>query len=300
MNKKVLWLIGGVSFVLLSIFVVSALLIFSLLLSGYSDNLESHGDIAYIEIVGPIMDSKEIVSQLDKVGKNKHIRGLLLRIDSPGGGVGASQEIYEAVLRVRQKKKVVASMGGVAASGGYYIAIAADKIVANSGTITGSIGVLMDHANVGELLKFLKIDANILTAGKNKDIGSPLRPLSEDDRQLLQSVLDDLHSQFKAAVKKQRKLSDTEIEQVADGRIFTGRQAQKLKLIDQLGNQQAAIDVLKDLANIEGEPDIVHPKKKTLNMLDLLLASDLENKLTTLFYTFRENRLLYMSEGLLL
>lgn len=295
-----LWLIGGLTFAFVSIVIVSAFLIFSLFVGSITSDLERNGDIAYIEILGPIMDSKEIVSQLDKVEKNKHIKGLLLRIDSPGGGVGASQEIYQAVLRVKKKKKVVVSMGGVAASGGYYIAIAADKIVANPGTITGSIGVLMDHANFGDLLKFLKIDANILTAGKLKDVGSPIRSMSDEDRQFLQSVLNDLHVQFKSAVKEQRKLTDAEVDKIAEGQIFTGKQAKALKLVDELGNQQVAIEVLKDLAGIKGEAEIIHPKKKQLNLLDLLLASDLENKLTTLFFTFRENRMLYMTKGLLL
>lgn len=258
--------------------------------------LGARGDLAVVEIKGPIMDSKEIVEQLDRVEKNDHIKGLVLRIDSPGGGVGASQEIYQAVRRVRKDKKVVVSMGGVAASGGYYIAVAADKIVANPGTITGSIGVLMDYTNVERLLDFLKVHAELLTAGKMKDVGSPLKPLSGEDRAFLESILANMHAQFKKAVQDGRGLDDAKMEEIGDGRIFTGQQAKEEGLVDQLGNQQDAVDLAAKLAGIEGEPKLLYPKKKKLDWLELLAEGDYESRILKTLYSITEKRALYLPE----
>jgi protease-4 len=194
---------------------------------------------------------------------------------------------------------VIASMGGVAASGGYYIAVGADKIVANPGTITGSIGVLMDYTNVQELLDFLKIHAEILTAGRLKDVGSPLKPLKPEDRQFLQSILDDMHQQFKKAVQEERKFSPEKIDELADGRIFTGQQALKLGLIDKLGNQQVAIDLAKEMLGLKGEPKILYPKKKKTEILDLLLNGELDTNLLKLLYSFREGHALYLTKGII-
>lgn len=262
------------------------------------ENLTSRGDIAVVEVQGPIVESNDVVDQLDRVEKNENIKGLLLRVDTPGGGVGPSQEIYQSVLRVKKKKKVVVSMGGVAASGGYYIAVAGDKIVANPGTITGSIGVLMDYTNLEELLAYLKIHAELLTAGKLKDVGSPLKPLTPEDRAFLQSILDNMHTQFKKAVQEGRNFSAEKINEIGDGRIFTGQQALKEGLVDKLGNKQDAVDLLAEMLKIKGEPKLLYPKKKKLNVLDLLMEGDLENRLLKLFYSLREGRALYLTKGI--
>lgn len=271
-----------------------------LMVSDSNDGVfQGHGDLAVVTVKGPIMESKEIVDQLDRVEKNDDIKGLVLRIDSPGGGVGASQEIYQAVKRVGKKKKVVASMGGVAASGGYYIAVAADKIVANPGTVTGSIGVLMDYVNVEDLLSFLKLHAELLTAGKLKDVGSPLRPLTPQDRAFLQSLLDNMHAQFLQAVQENRGIDPKKMKELGDGRVFTGQQALEEKLIDKLGNQQVAVDLAAELAGIEGEPKLLYPKKKKPRLLDLLLDGEIESRVISLVYSLREVRAVYLLKGMI-
>lgn len=299
MKQKGYWILGGgiLLFVFSAIFLFIAFLLF--IQSGESV-LDARGDLAIVEIIGPIVKSKKIVEQLDRVEKNKHIKGLILRIDSPGGGVGASQEIYQAVLRIKEKKKVITTMGGVAASGGYYIAVASDKIVANPGTITGSIGILMDYANVENLLAFLKIHAELLTSGKLKDVGSPLKPMTPEDRQFLQSILDNMHSQFKKAVAQGRGFDEATINKLADGRIYTGEQALELGLVDKLGNQQVAIDLAKELLEIKGEPKLLYPKKKKIKLLDLMVNGDLNTLILKLYYSLREGRALYMTKGMFL
>ncbi len=292
MKRKGFWILIG-NLVLLGLSVFLLLLATAIFLG---EDWKS-GDLAVVEIDGPIFESKEILQQLDRVYENDGIKGLILRIDSPGGGVSPSQEIYQGVLRVKEKKKVFVSMGTVAASGGYYIASAADKIVANPGTITGSIGVLMDYANVQELLKFLKIHAEVLTSGAMKDIGSPLRPLKPEERAFLEGILVDMHRQFKEAVMKGRKLSAEQVDQLADGRIFTGEQALKVGLVDKLGSQQTAVDLAKETLGIPGKPKLLYPKKKQ-KLLELLIDGDVENLLLKVIYTLREGRALYWTKGI--
>jgi protease-4 len=290
---KGFWILGG-SLLLLGLSAVCLFVAVLIFLGEGEKGLEAHGDLAVVEIKGPIMTSKEIVEQLDRVEKNDNIKGLILRIDSPGGGVGASQEIYQAVLRIKKDKKVVATMGGVAASGGYYIAVAADKIVANPGTITGSIGVLMDYTNVEQLLDFLKVHAELITAGKMKDVGSPLKPLSEEDRKFLEGILQNMHQQFKKAVQVGRGLDEAKINELADGRIFTGQQALDLGLVDQLGNQQDAIDLAAKMLGIKDKPKLLYPKKKKVDFLDLLMEGDYDSKILQTIYSLSEKRALYM------
>jgi len=298
LRYKGYWILGASVLVLClsGFFLFLAVLLWS---NGSDGVLGGRGDLAVVTVKGPIMESKEIVDQLDRVEKNDHIKGLILRIDSPGGGVGASQEIYQAVLRIRKKKKVIASLGGVAASGGYYIAVAADIIIANPGTITGSIGVLMDYVNVQDLLRFMKLHAELLTAGKLKDVGSPLKPMTEQDREFLQSILNNMHEQFKMAVQENRKIDQKKMDEIADGRIFTGQQALAVNLVDKLGNQQTAIDVAKEMLDIKGEPKLLFPKKKKTKLLDLLISGDLETKIFKWFYLVRERRALYMTKGII-
>ena len=293
MKGKGFWILGGS----LLLFVLSVVCLFLAIVVYFGEGdvgLEAHGDLAVVEVSGPIMSSKEIVEQLDRVEKNDDIKGLILRIDSPGGGVGASQEIYQAVKRIKKDKKVVATMGGVAASGGYYIAVAADKIVANPGTITGSIGVLMDYTNVQQLLDFIKVHAEILTAGKMKDVGSPLKPLSEEDRKFLEDILQNMHQQFKKAVAEGRGLDEAKINELADGRIFTGQQALDLGLVDQLGNQQDAVDLAAKMLGIKGKPKLLYPKKKKVDIIDMLMEGDYDSKILQMIYALSEKRALYM------
>ena len=198
------------------------------------------------------------------------IKAIVLRIDSPGGGVVASQEIFNAVKNAKKEgKKVVASMGSVAASGGYYVAAAADRIVANPGTLTGSIGVKMEFASVEKLLEKIGVKGMVVKAGEYKDIGSPFRDMTEQEQKLLQGVIDDVHSQFIEAVAEGRGLPSTDVKAIADGRIFTGRQALALKLVDEMGDLADSIRVAGRLAGIKGKPNVVE-RKKNIPFLDYL------------------------------
>jgi protease-4 len=230
------------------------------------DNLElSRGDrIAVIRIEGLILDAKDTVAELKRFGESSSVKAIVLRIDSPGGGVVPSQEIHDAVQRVRSKqhKTVVASMGTVAASGGYYIATAADRIVANPGTLTGSIGVIMELVNLEGLLQKVGVESVVVKSGHYKDIGSPFRKMSPDERRLLQALMDDIHNQFIEAVAKGRSLEVAAVRTLADGRILTGRQARDARLVDELGDLEDAVRLAADLAGIEGEPQIIEPKKR--------------------------------------
>lgn len=227
-------------------------------------DLSGEDRIALIRVEGVILDAQQTVGDLKKFGDSPSVKAIVLRIDSPGGGVVPSQEIHDAVMRVRNKqnKAVVASMGTVAASGGYYIAAATDRIIANPGTLTGSIGVIMELANLEGLLKKIGVENVVVKSGRHKDIGSPFRKLSDEDRRILQSVMDDVHTQFIEAVAEGRSLDVSDVQPLADGRIFTGRQAKDIKLVDELGDLEDAIKLAADLAGIEGEPKVVEPRKR--------------------------------------
>ena len=242
-------------------------------------DLSTEDRIALIRVEGVIMDAQSTVGELKRFGENPSVKAIVLRIDSPGGGVVPSQEIHDAVQRVRQKgnKMVIASMGSVAASGGYYIAAATDRIIANPGTLTGSIGVIMETANVEGLLKKIGVEGVVVKSGKFKDVGSPLRKMSDEERALLQSVMDDVHKQFIEAVAAGRALEPTAVQALADGRIFTGRQAKDAKLVDELGDLEDAIQLAAELAGIEGEPKVVEPRRR-FSIRELL-----ESRLSVLF-----------------
>jgi protease IV len=227
-------------------------------------DLSTEDRIALIRVEGVILDSQTTVGELKRYGDNPSIKAIVLRIDSPGGGVVPSQEIHDAVQRVRNKsnKAVIASMGSVAASGGYYIAAATDRIVANPGTLTGSIGVIMETANVEGLLQKLGVEGVVIKSGKFKDVGSPLRKMSDEERGLMQMVMDDVHKQFIEAVAAGRALELTDVQALADGRIFTGRQAKDARLVDELGNLEDAIQLAADVVGIEGEPKVVEPRRR--------------------------------------
>lgn len=220
--------------------------------------------IGLIRVEGVILDAKDTVAELERFGDSSSVKAIVLRIDSPGGGVVPSQEIHDAVQRVRSKHKktVVASMGTVAASGGYYIAAAADRIIANPGTLTGSIGVIMELVNLEGLLKKVGVEGIVVKSGHYKDIGSPFRKMGPDDRRILQAVMDDVHNQFIEAVAEGRSLDVAAVRKLADGRIFTGRQAMNAKLVDELGDLDDAVRIAADLVGIEGEPTVVEPKKR--------------------------------------
>jgi len=218
--------------------------------------------VGVIEIKGLIKSSNPTLNNLIKLGENKHIKAIVLRIDSPGGTVGPSQEIYLEIMRLRRKKPIVASLGSVAASGSYYIASAANKIVASPGTITGSIGVKMEFLNIQQLLNKLGLEPVVIKSGIFKDIGSPTRKMSKEERMLLERVIKDVHTQFVEAIAKGRGLPLDKVEEIADGRIFTGRRAKELGLVDRLGNLQDAIMLAAKLGGIRGKPGTFFLKRK--------------------------------------
>jgi len=226
--------------------------------------------VAVIPLSGLISESGPVIEQLKRFGKDDSVKAIVLRIDSPGGGVGPSQEIYEEVKKVRAKKPVLASMGALAASGGYYIACAAQRVYANPGTMTGSIGVIMPFMNVKDLVEKIGVKGMTVKSGTFKDIGSPLRDMTPLERELLQGVVDNVHLQFVNAVADGRNLDRQDVLQIADGRIFTGEQAKELGLVDVLGNLEDAISDAGKLGKISGEPKVVTPPKKKISFLELL------------------------------
>ncbi len=242
-------------------------------------DLSNDDRIALIRVEGVILDSQTTIGELKRFSENPSVKAIVIRIDSPGGGVVPSQEIYDAVKRVRSKnnKAVIASMGSVAASGGYYIAAATDRIVANPGTLTGSIGVIMETANLEGLLQKIGVEGVVIKSGKYKDVGSPLRKMSADERALLQAVMDDVHKQFIEAVAEGRSLELRAAQALADGRIFTGRQAKEAKLVDELGDLEDAIQLAAEVVGIEGEPKVIEPRRR------FSLREILDSKLSMMF-----------------
>ena len=229
--------------------------------------------VGVIEITGVIADPKQTLAQLKEFRNSDDVRAIVLRINSPGGGVGPSQEIYAEVRKTSRVKKVVASMGAIAASGGYYIAAAADHIIANPGSITGSIGVIMEFANLQELFKKIGVSAFVLKSGEYKDTGFPLREMTAQEKALLQAFIDNVHQQFVAAVADARKIPKERIQAVADGRILSGEQARQLGLLDSLGNLEDAIAMAAKLGGIKGEPSVLYAKERKFSLLEYLLGS---------------------------
>ena len=230
--------------------------------------------IAVVDIKGVITSSRNIIDQIDAYSEDDNVKAIILRINSPGGSVGPSQEIYREVLKAREKKKVIASIGSVGASGGYYVACASDLIVVNPGTITGSIGVVMEFSNVEELLKKIGLRSFVIKSGRHKDIGSPLREMTPEDKSILQGVIDSVHSQFIRAVAEGRNMEERKVRQIADGRIFSGEQARELGLVDRLGSLQDAIEIAAEMVGIKGKPTVIYPRKK-LSLYEMLFKKSL-------------------------
>ncbi len=224
--------------------------------------------IGIVKVEGFIGDVHDIVEQLNQFAKDDNIKAIILRIDSPGGGVASSQEVYATVMDIKKKKKVIASMGSMAASGGYMIACAADKIVANPGTVTGSISAIMHFANAEELLKKVGLKSSVVKSGKYKDIGSPTRDMTTEEKELLQELVDDIYDQFLDMVAQNRNMPKENLKKIADGRVFTGRQAHKLGLVDYLGDVGYAVTLAGEMSGIKGKPEVVYPKKKGSKLWD--------------------------------
>ena len=252
--------------------VALAFLVVNMALSGDRMTLGSlGGHVGLVELTGEIDDSDTVVDQLERLQHDPGVRAIVLRIDSPGGDVAASQEIYEAVRKVREEgKPVVASMAGVAASGAYYVACAADSIVCNPGTLTGSIGVIMSFPNTEELFRKVGVKLEVVKTGKFKDVGSIWRPMTDDERTLLQGVLSNVYDQFVDAIVEGRNLEKKDVLPYADGRVFSGDQALDYGFVDRLGDLDDAIDMAGKMAGIHGKPSIVKKERRRVSLLDFL------------------------------
>ncbi len=243
--------------------------------------------VGVVEIKGLISESRPILKQLDRYRQDSRIKAVVLRINSPGGAVGPAQEILREVEKLRKEKKVVASLGTLAASGGYYVACGADLIMANPGTATGSIGVVMQFANVEKLGKKLGLDIYALKAGRYKDVGSPFRPMTPEEKAYLQKLLDNIYQQFIRDVARNRKLPLEKVRRLAEGRIYTGEEAKNLGLVDEFGNLPDAIEKAGRLGGIKGKVEAVYPEKERFSFLRWLLDQD-SDSLSHLVFPYPE------------
>jgi len=243
-----------------------------------------HGDkVGVVAVKGVIADPEATLKALRDFRYNKEIKAVIIRINSPGGAVGASQELYEEIRMLDKKKPVVASLGTVAASGGYYTAIGARYIVADPGTVTGSIGVIAKIPNVKGLMEKLGIKTTVVKCGSFKDLGSITRDMSKEEHALLQGVMEDVHQQFIMAVAKSRRLPEKQVSGLADGRIMTGNQAFNAKLVDKLGNFSVAVDYAAKLAGIKGRPELVYPTRNRLSALREILEGEEADAINNIF-----------------
>jgi protease IV len=273
-NRMLIWLLlGGGAFVLLAVTLIAVLIT-------VSDN--SSGEFAFsdriqvVDIEGQLVDSRFIIEQLKRYEDTDSVKAILLNIDSPGGGVAVAQELYTEVKRLREKKgkTIVAYFSSTGASGAYYIACGASKIIANPGSIVGSIGVIAEFVNYKELMEWAKLKDVVFKTGEFKDTGSPTRDLTDREKTYFQGLIDDMYVQFVEAVASGRSMDLPEVRTLADGRVFTGRDAKDKKLIDEIGNFQDAVDLTAKLAGISGKPRLIRLEGRRVTLLDVL-TSDL-------------------------
>ncbi len=279
-SRAFLWVILGGGAFFLFLVAIFALVYFSVR-SQQKDGFSGFGDkIGVVDLEGVILNPKDVVEQLRKFAEDSSIKAIVLHVDSPGGGAAASEEIYREVLRIRDKKKktIVASIGTVGASGAYYVSSATNKIFADDASIVGSIGVIAEWYNYEELLKWAKLQAITLKAGEFKDTGSPTRPMTPEERAYMQSLIDNMHTQFIHSVAVGRKMKDDQVRALANGKVWTGQEAVPLKLVDQIGDFRAAIEDTAKSVGIKGEPTLVRPEKERKSLLDLMFG-DVSNYL---------------------
>ena len=262
MNRRFSILRGlGLLFVLMLV-VFTGVFFFAYITGGDSRALSlfSGDGVGVLQIDGAIDDSRSVLMELKRLKEMPWVKAVVVRIDSPGGAVAPTQEIFEEIQRAKKQKPFIASMGGMATSGGYYIAAACDKIVANPGTLTGSIGVIMQLTNFEELMKKVGVKGFNIKSGANKDLGSPFQTMSAEGREILQSLVDNVYGQFVAAVAKGRGMNEAQVRKLADGRVYSGAQAKELGLIDQFGTLDDAIELAARRAGIEGEPAVYYSR----------------------------------------
>src|SRR5436190_17768399 len=269
-NRVSIWLLlGGGAFVLLAIALVAVMLTFS---ADDATDLAFSDRIQVVDVAGELVESRAILDQLKRYEDSNSVKAILLNIDSPGGGVAVSQEIYTEIRRLRDKKDkiVVAYLSSTGASGAYYVACAANKIVANPGTIVGSIGVIAEWVNYADLMEWAKLKEIVIKTGEFMDTGSATRALTENERKDFQGLIDDMYVQFVEAVSTGRKLDLEEVRSMADGRVFTGRDAKEKRLVDEIGNFQDAVDLIAKLAGISGKPRLLRLNRQRVTLLDVL------------------------------
>lgn len=275
--------------------VATAMMGMSLLLFlGAKDTDFEFGEkVGVIEISGVIADAKPVIQNLKRFREDSSIKAIVVRIDSPGGAVGPSQEIYREIRKTSVTKKVIASMGAIAASGGYYIAAGTDGIVANPGTITGSIGVIMGFTNYQELLQKIGLVPIVVKSGEFKDLGSPVRKMTKEEQQILESFAGKIHRQFIQDVVEGRKMDPDKVAQLADGRIFTGEESKELGLIDRLGNFEDAVEWAGRLGGIEGKISTVYAREKKFSLLRFLSDSSVRAFLKQILEPFLSAEYIY-------
>jgi protease-4 len=270
-----LWvLIGGGAFFLF-VLAVFTLVYVAVRSGGQRAGIHAFGDkIGVVDLEGVILDPNEVVDQLRKFADDDSIKAIIIHVNSPGGGVAASEEIYREVKRVRDEKHryIVASIETVGASGAYYVSSATNKIYADSGSVVGSIGVIAEWVNYGDLMRWAKLKPEVLKVGQFKDTGDPTRELTPAERQYLQGLIDNMYSQFVQAVADGRHAKVSDIKPIADGRVWTGEQALGLHLIDQIGDFRSVVQETAKSVKISGEPVLVHPEKDRKSLLDLLFG----------------------------
>jgi protease IV len=275
-SRTLLWiLIGGGAFFLFVLAVFSLVYLTIHASGGESAGFDGFGDrIGVVDLDGVILSPQPVVSELKKFGDDSSIKAIILHVNSPGGGVAASEEIYREVKRIRKEKnkKIVVSIETVGASGAYYVSAASDKIYADSGSIVGSIGVIAQWVNYGDLLKWAKLKDVVIKTGEFKDTGNPARDLTPAEQAYMQSLIDDMFHQFIKAVADGRGLKYDDVKSIANGKVWTGEQAQTMKLIDNVGDFETAVTETAKSVGISGEPTLVHPEKDRRTLMDLLLG----------------------------
>lgn len=274
-SRTVLWIVIGGGVFFLFVLAVFTLVYLALHAGGEEASLHAFGDkIGVVDLEGVILDSSVIVPQLKKFGDDDSIKAIILKVNSPGGGVAASEEIYREVKRLRDEKhkRIVASISTVGASGAYYVSSATNKIYADNGSVVGSIGVIAEWVNYGDLLRWAKLKPEVLKVGALKDTGNPMRDMTPAERAYLQSLIDNMYGQFVQAVADGRHAKPDDIKAIADGRVWTGQEALPMHLIDQIGDFQTAVDETAKSVGIKGEPVLVHPEKDRKTLSDLLFG----------------------------
>ncbi len=271
-SQKHPFIFGFFLIVMAMVFLYIAMAFFSFAKKNLNLPFLTQKKIGIVNIKGTILNSKDIIEWLDTLKKDPNVIGIIIRLDSPGGAVAPSQEIYEAVKQADHVKPVIASMGSIAASGAYYISVGARAIVANPGTITGSIGVIAKLISFEKILKKIGIKDETITSGKFKDTGSPFRTMSQEEKRYIQNVVNDLYNQFVEAVASGRKMDKEKVKKLADGRVYTGKQAKELGLVDYLGNLDYAISILKKMVNIKEHVRVIEGPEEKRSLLQRLLG----------------------------